>query len=236
MGDIFRAIADDNEEVVRRLLDSDPGLVERVDYDGSRPLVLAAWRGRLGVVTLLIERGANINATGAWGCTALHTAAEQGNEEVVALLLDKGAQANSRDQRGRTPLMPACCWGHLGLVKMLVQHIGHPGLDEKELLDGWTALHYAARDGRVEVVRCLLLAGADPTITDDEGRTPRALAKGNDQIQRRRRTRARCVAVFQVSPLKFPARLMNGSPMHRRQHDHPQPPQQGSINHPHMLT
>jgi ankyrin repeat protein len=203
MEDIFIAAGEGYEEEVIRLLDADPALLDMEDEDGDRPFAEAAWRGQLGVVKLLMERGANINATGYAGSTALYLAAGGGHEEVVALLLNKGAHANSRDNDGRTPLMRACGWGDLGVVKVLVQHIvmGHQGLDEKELRNGWTALHWAARDGRVEVVRCLLLAGADPTITDDEGRTPRALAKGNDQIERRRRTRAQCVAVFQVSPL-----------------------------------
>jgi ankyrin repeat protein len=34
------------------------------------------------------------------------------------------------------------------------------------------------------MVRFLLLAGADPTITNNEGRTPRAIAEENDYIGR----------------------------------------------------
>jgi ankyrin repeat protein len=118
----------------------------------------------------------------------------------VALLLDKGAHTNSRDDIGMTPLMLACNYGHRGVVKMLVQHMGDQGLDERSDC-GWTALHYAANRGHDEVVRFLLFAGADPTITDSRGRTPRALAEQNTNMERVRARRARCLAVFQVSPL-----------------------------------
>jgi ankyrin repeat protein len=203
MEDIYDAAEGGNEEEVIRLLDADPLLLERVDDDyGDRPLAWAASSGQLGVVTLLIERGANIDATGHDGKTALHCAAEGEAEEVVALLLDKGAHANSRDDDGFTPLMDACINDHLGMVKMLVQHMGGRGLGERSDL-GSTALHYAAYEGYEEVVTFLLLAGADPTIMNYEGRSPRALVQDHHHREGVREGRAQCVAVFQVRPLTF---------------------------------
>jgi ankyrin repeat protein len=200
MEDIFEAAGEGNEEEVRRLLDADPALLGRGCDDGENLLALAAANGHLRVVRLLIERGVNISATGDGGNTALHYAAEQGYEEVVALLLDKGAHGNTRNQLGVTPLMWACEGGHLGVVKMLVQHRQGQGL-QKRSGRGWTALHWAAYAGNQEVERFLLLAGADPTITDNEGRTPFALAEENHYYQIFVEGRARCVAMFQVRPL-----------------------------------
>jgi ankyrin repeat protein len=201
MGDIVRAIREGNEEEVIRLLDADPELLEREVHSRGRPLAWAVWSRQLGVVTLLIERGANINATGDGGRTALHYAARGGNEEVLALLLDKGAQTNSRDHYGLIPLIWARVNSHLGVVKMLVQHMGVQGLQERSDL-GWTALHHAAEWGQEEVARFLLLAGADPSITDNEGRTPHAIAEENDTYDESFwEGRARCVSMFQVRPL-----------------------------------
>jgi serine/threonine-protein phosphatase 6 regulatory ankyrin repeat subunit B len=199
MGDIFRAAREGNEEEVTRLLDVDPALLERGDDRGDRPLTVAALSRQLRVTRLLIERGANIHARGIWGNTALHHAARWGYEEVLALLLREGAHACSRDDDGTTPLMGACRNGHLGVVKMLVQHMGGRGLNDRNDR-GWTALHFAAEFGHDEVVRFLLLAGADPTITEWRGMTPRAFAEQNDDSEMFGEECARCVAVFQVRP------------------------------------
>jgi ankyrin repeat protein len=199
MGEIFRAAREGGEEEIRMLLDADPALLESEDNFGDRPLAVASVFGHLGVVTLLIARGANINAPGDEGKTALHYAAEQDNEEVVDLLLEKRAHANSRDQDSRTPLMWASVNGRLGVVKILVQHMGGHELDARDQY-GWTAMHCAAECGHDEVVRYLLLNGADPTVTDDEGWTPRAFAEDHYDFDYGE-GRARCMLVFQVGPL-----------------------------------
>jgi ankyrin repeat protein len=151
------------------------------------------------VVTLLIERGANINATGDEGKTAVHYAAKWGIEDMMAFLLTKGAQANIRDGDGMTPIMLACFEGHLGVVKMLVQHMGVQGLNDRNA-KGWTALHWASAGGHEKVARFLLLAGADPTITDNGGMAPITLATENYCCQGTREGRARRLPVFEVTP------------------------------------
>jgi ankyrin repeat protein len=200
MGDIFRAAGEGDEREVKRLLDADPALLERETNGGYRPLTVAAHCGQLGVLRLVIERGANINAEAYGGNTALHLAATRGYEEVVALLLNKGAQANSSDHYDVTPLMLACDEGHLGVLKILLQHIGRQVLNERRDT-GWTIMHGAAFGGHEEVVRFLLLAGADPTIMTDRGWTPRILAEEDHYIEEVREGCARCVAVFQVRPV-----------------------------------
>jgi hypothetical protein len=98
-----------------------------------------------------------------------------------------------------TPLMCACDNGHLDVVKMLVQHMGGQGLDERSNR-GVTALYWAAHGGIEEVVRFLLVSGADPRITDSEGRTPLDISEEREDISEEWRDgRTRCVAVFKVS-------------------------------------
>jgi ankyrin repeat protein len=62
MEDIFRAVQEGNEGEVTRLLDADPTMLQRPNDMGEMPLVVAAEHGHLGVVTLLVQRGANIHA------------------------------------------------------------------------------------------------------------------------------------------------------------------------------
>jgi ankyrin repeat protein len=140
---------------------------------------------------MLLEHmgGGALQETDDKGRTALHWAACRGHEAVVAFLLEQGAQANRMDVFSKTPLMWAYEKGHLGVVRMLAEHMGEEGLKEKHA-KGRTVLHWAVKKGYHEAVKILLLAGADPTITDNEGRTPRALAEEKGQHK--------CVAVFAV--------------------------------------
>lgn len=108
------------------------------------------------------------------GETVLHEAVRMDYGEAVSLLLEYGAQAALTNNAGRTPLMKACERTYEGVVRRLVQHMGEQGLNQQDS-EGMTALHLmnVHRRDDAEVARTLLRAGADPTITDNRGRTPR---------------------------------------------------------------
>jgi len=55
-------------------------------------------------VKYLLEKGADLHATGQYGWTALHGAAYQGMNEVIEFLVSKGANLEARDDFGQTPL------------------------------------------------------------------------------------------------------------------------------------
>jgi ankyrin repeat protein len=52
----------------------------------------------------LIEHGANVNAAGQYGWTALHAAAYQGLNDVISYLVSKGGNIDQKDNFGQTPL------------------------------------------------------------------------------------------------------------------------------------
>lgn len=184
---LWTAVEEDDEEEVSKLLDANPTVLEGRDK-GSNFVHLAAEYGRLGVLRLLVEKGANIDAGRRHN--ALHGAARKGHEEVMAFLLSKGARADKTNLVGATPLMLASGSGHVGVVRMLLQHVGEQGLATRHYFGG-TALHMAAEGGRQEVVKYLLVAGAQTTIRDNEGRTPRTVAE--------EAAFPGCVRVFDVS-------------------------------------
>jgi ankyrin repeat protein len=86
--------------------------------NGTAPLQVASWGGSpyfrdwtedekknlFDVTMLLLERGADVNAAGEHGWTALHGAAYKGIDAIVQLLVDRGAALEAIDEYGQTPL------------------------------------------------------------------------------------------------------------------------------------
>lgn len=67
----------------------------------------AAGKGDLSVLKRLIAKGAEVNAKGADGVTALILASQNGHKEAVQALLDKGAEVNAKRTDGGTALILA---------------------------------------------------------------------------------------------------------------------------------
>lgn len=145
--------------------------------DGKDPLMIACEKGHMGLVRMLLQQlgGQGLEARDATRPTALHCAAYGGHEEIARLLLSVGAQANARYTTG-SPFMWAVRCGHLGVAKMLAEHLeGQEGqrLDVDEM-DHWSKrpLHHAAKDGHVELVAFLLSKGARAYFPDEYYVTP----------------------------------------------------------------
>ena len=48
---------------------------------------------------------------------------------------------------------------------------------------GWTAMHVAARSGRLDIVEALLNSGGDPFVKDLKGNTPADIATKEGHVQ-----------------------------------------------------
>jgi uncharacterized protein len=158
------------------------------------PLITAASYGDVEVARVLIEAGADLEATaapdagGVPGGTALLHAAVFGMTDVLDVLVAAGARVRSIEEaaaagdltgwiRSDTPLEAR--------IRALVMAADHQRLQAiDELLAAGTpidaadaewgrqALRVAAQNGRVASVRHLLASGADPNVRDAEhGRT-----------------------------------------------------------------
>ena len=80
------------------------------DNEGKTPLMLAAQRGHLEVVKLLLQtEKVDLDGKDSEGKTPLIWACEKGKLEVVELLLKTGkVDPDRKDYGGRTPLMWVC--------------------------------------------------------------------------------------------------------------------------------
>ncbi|MGN0332611.1 MAG: ankyrin repeat domain-containing protein, partial [Lachnospiraceae bacterium] len=98
------AIESDEKELALKIINGAKDL--NVCFTGS-PLELAVYYGKLDLVKLLIENGADINyiipAEGGEYHTVMHTAVVCPSKEILMYLLDHGGDVSVEDFEGCTP-------------------------------------------------------------------------------------------------------------------------------------
>merc|ERR1719499_2984699 len=110
--------SDTHRSVVQRLF-STADLNVRASQHGQTALMLAVSHGRLDMVDLLLEGGADVNIRDEDGSTALMCAAEHGHMEIVKLLMrHPDININATDNDGLSALSVAMEAGHrdIGVV------------------------------------------------------------------------------------------------------------------------
>ncbi len=134
--------------------------VNHAQGDGMTALHWAARGGQAGVVTALLEGGANVKAaTRLGGYTPLHLAAQEGHGAIVRALLAKGAEAGVVTTTGVVPLHFAAAAGNVDVISALLDKGADPNAKEPQW--GQTPLMFAAAAGRTEAVKRLATGGAD---------------------------------------------------------------------------
>uniref|UniRef100_A0ACD6A0G3 Uncharacterized protein n=1 Tax=Avena sativa TaxID=4498 RepID=A0ACD6A0G3_AVESA len=155
------AIGRQNVDLVRYFLDQGAD-VHKVNDSGSTPLnFAAATRGCCEIVELLLSKGADVDEI-HFGGTALHLAANHGLDDTMKVLLDHHADHKiTLGGSGYTALFIATAMCSLKCVKLLLE----AGAD----VDGAckeTPLMVAATAGSTDILKCLVLAGADANVPD----------------------------------------------------------------------
>jgi ankyrin repeat protein len=211
MHGIWQAAWEGDVGEVERLVQQDRGLLD-AKFAGSTPLMSASAKSHLEVVRWLVDNGAAMNEQMVGGATALWFAAFDGRASVVKLLLEKGADATI-GLFDSSPLCDASAHGKLEVVRVLLGHPRGKATINQRCFHGRTALWNACYQGQGAVVRLLLESGADPTLADDDGTTPMAIAKQEsdplflgtaESIRSLPQNRRECAAALEV---RFPHRL-----------------------------
>ncbi|XP_055381299.1 ankyrin repeat and KH domain-containing protein mask isoform X2 [Condylostylus longicornis] len=151
---------------VKLLLDMGSDINAQIETNRNTALTLACFQGRHEVVSLLLDRKANVEHRAKTGLTPLMEAASGGYIEVGRVLLDKGADVNaapvptSRD----TALTIAADKGHLKFVELLLSRRAAVEVKNKK---GNSPLWLAAHGGHLAVVEVLYNHGADIDSQDN---------------------------------------------------------------------
>ena len=166
-GDLHDAAQAGDVETVKTLLASGAE-IDETDYLTGTALHIAVGQGHDGIVKVLIDHGADLDAKSELnGARALHMAADFDERAIIGLLLDHGADIEARDGELRTPLHRAAEAGLNGVVELLLDHGAE--IDDREGNFGATPLQQAADNGHLETVELLLDRGADINAIDNRG-------------------------------------------------------------------
>ena len=192
---VMYAAANGDLELVRALIKAGANVKLKNQF-GTSALTEAAIIGSAPVVEALLKAGADPNFRTTDGETPLMAAARSGKVDAAKALLAAGAEINAKETwGGQSALMWAAAQSQADMVKFLaskdasLNDHGRVNQWERKVIQeprpkdlnkgGFTALHYAAREGCAACVENLLAAGADPDSEDPDRMTPLLLALMN---------------------------------------------------------
>ncbi|XP_043542655.1 ankyrin repeat domain-containing protein 6b isoform X3 [Chiloscyllium plagiosum] len=139
-----------------------------VTKHGRTALHLAAYKGHIDVVRILLKASCDLDIQDDSEQTALHRAAVVGNTEVISALILEGCALDRQDKDGNTALHEACWHGFSQSVKLLVKAGANVHAKNQA---GNLALHLACQNGHSQSSRVLLLGGSRPDIKNSMGDT-----------------------------------------------------------------
>lgn len=147
-----------NISIVEKLLKYKANVNAKCGTEEKTALIQAAIVSDKDIVTLLLNKGSEVNAKTNKGISALHQAITNGNKDIVSSLLNKGADINIKTSEGMTLLHEAAALGNKEFIALLISK----GAVVDQLSGGGesplvTAIGY----DKVEAVEALLAGGAN---------------------------------------------------------------------------
>jgi ankyrin repeat protein len=119
---VYAAIVNNQPETLQALLVAGADANAPVEMVAGFPttfLILAASKGQLELVRILVKHKAQIDKPDSFNATPLMAAADQGSAEVTAFLLASGANPKAVDNDGKDVLAHARQGGSSDVVKLI---------------------------------------------------------------------------------------------------------------------
>ena len=144
--------------------------VNHCDKEGFTAVYCAAEKGKLGVLKLLKERGANIHVQSEIGLNSIMSAAiGTGDCDTVRWLIEKGVHVNHCDKNGLTAVLYAAQQGHLDVLKLLKER--GTNIHVQSEMGSNSIMSAAIGTGDCDTVRWLIEKGVDVNHCDKNGFT-----------------------------------------------------------------
>ncbi|TIB70618.1 hypothetical protein E3Q22_04114 [Wallemia mellicola] len=142
--------------------------------------MIASSAGSLEIVSLLINKGADVNHVNGKGQASLHYAASKNHPEIARKLLSHGADVNVKDRANQHPLY---------VYKLLInpddgKERAKTRLNTSDRI-GNTPLHLAIESGHAATAVLLIEAGADRERQNYDQQTPEEIEGVGGQEHRR---------------------------------------------------
>jgi len=136
----------------------------------------AVFQRSLDAVRIALDAGEPVDTLDRSKRTPLFYAAKDGELAIAEELIRRGADVNSCDQSLKTPLHFAAAAGHSDLIEILIKNGAK--VDSQDSF-GNSPLSDAVFEskGRCEIIRQLILAGADKNLKNHSRVSPLTLAE-----------------------------------------------------------
>jgi len=172
--ELFRSLENGDFAEFQRLLDGAIHVSARNKL-GETLLYVAAEKGQIEMVKLLVAKGADARALTPSGETVLHAASMIESSALMTALIEAGAEINAVNRDGETPLHWAAMTGTFLAVKALAD--AGADLDAQDLRTRNTALHAAASHNDIVLIHYLLSKNVRTDIRNNNGLTALELAR-----------------------------------------------------------
>lgn len=140
----------------------------KLDVEGRSAFHLAATRGHLDCLNLILGHNVDVTATDASGKNALHLSSRNGHSLCVQKLLQHNCPVGNVDLQGRTALHDAVMAGCSSSVKLLCDRGASVNAND---FDGRTPLVLATQMCHPHICQLLLDRGADISVCDKQNKT-----------------------------------------------------------------
>ncbi|XP_050310455.1 serine/threonine-protein phosphatase 6 regulatory ankyrin repeat subunit A isoform X3 [Anthonomus grandis grandis] len=170
--------------LVKFLIKDHNAVIDILTLKKQTPLHLAAGAGQIEVCKLLLELGADIDATDEDGKKPIHAACQNNFSEVAKLFLQQHpslVMATTKD--GNTCAHIAAAQGSVTVIEELMKFDRQGVISARNKVTDATPLQMAAEGGHAEVVKALVRAGASVTDENKGGFTAVHLAAQYGHMQ-----------------------------------------------------